>query len=219
MSPLSRGALIVIEGIDRAGKTTQHAQLCEHLESHGQKVMRMRFPDRTTPIGASISSYLRGSSSLEDHAIHLLFSANRWEAAPSIIAAIEDGITVLIDRYYYSGIVYSAAKDKSDLTLEWARTPEVGLPKPDLVIFLDIDPDAAKVRGGYGDEKYENEEMQKRVRALFYEVIRIEGRGEGSTKIVDASKSVEEVRSVVHRVADELFRGKKLEGDLRKIEA
>ncbi|KAL9100624.1 MAG: hypothetical protein Q9163_004025 [Psora crenata] len=173
---------------------------------------------KTTGIGASISSYLRGTSNIEDHAVHLLFSANRWEAAPGIIAAIEDGITVVVDRYYYSGIVYSAAKKKADLTLDWARMPEVGLPKPDLVIFLDIDVDAAKARGGYGNEKYENEETQKTVRELFYEVMRKEGKGESTTKIVDASKSVDEVGNVVCRVVDDLFKGRKLDIQLRNIE-
>ncbi|KAL9639654.1 MAG: hypothetical protein Q9164_000783 [Protoblastenia rupestris] len=218
MEPTPRGALIAIEGLDRAGKSTQHARLCEHLEAQGHRVKRLRFPDRTTPIGASISSYLQSNLELEDHAIHLLFSANRWEAAPSIIAAIEGGTTVVVDRYYYSGIVYSSAKNKEDLTLQWARTPEVGLPKPDLVVFLDISTDAAKARGGYGDEKYENEAMQTRVRELFFEVIRMEGKGEGGTKIVDASKSADEVSGVVNRVADDLLRGKRLGGPLRKIE-
>ena len=124
----------------------------------------------------------------------------------------------MIDRYYYSGIAYSGAKNKEDLTLQWARMPEVGLPKPDLVVFLDISTDVAKARGGYGDEKYENEAMQTRVRELFFEVIRMEGKGEGGTKIVDVSKSADEVSGVVNRVADDLLRGKRLGGPLRKIE-
>ena len=56
----------------------------------------------------------------------------------------------MVDRYYYSGIVYSAAKKRPDLSLQWAKAPEVGLPKPDLVIFLDVDTETAKARGGFG---------------------------------------------------------------------
>ena len=44
MSTTPRGALIVIEGLDRAGKSTQHARLCQYLESQGRNVKRMRFP-------------------------------------------------------------------------------------------------------------------------------------------------------------------------------
>ena len=123
--------------------------------------------DRTTPIGKSISAYLNGDSELEDHVIHLLFSANRWEAAPQIREDIAKGITLVIDRYFYSGVVYSVAKANPRLCLEWARHPEVGLPLPDLCIFLDISSQDAAKRAGYGTEKYENHMMQERVRVAF----------------------------------------------------
>lgn len=94
-----------------------------------------------------------------------------WLTAPSrktISALLSSGTTVLCDRYYYSGVVYSAAKQNPALSLSWARHPEVGLPRPDLVLFLDLDEAAARVRGGWGGELYERAEMQKRVRDLFW---------------------------------------------------
>ena len=94
----------------------------------------------------------------------------------------------------------------------------MGLPKPDMVIFLDISTEIATARGGFGSERYENEGMQKRVRELFFEVIRMEGKGELSTKVVDASKSLDEVAAVVARIADEVLRGTKLDESLKKIE-
>jgi dTMP kinase len=86
----------------------------------------------------------------------------------SITSLLASGTTVLCDRYYYSGIVYSAAKHNPSLTLKWARHPEVGLPRPDLVLFLDLDENQAKARGGWGGEVYERAEMQRRVRDLFW---------------------------------------------------
>ena len=53
------------------------------------------------------------------------------------------------------------------LSISWCRTPDIGLPAPDLTIFLDITPEKAKERGGYGAERYEKEEMQKSVRQIF----------------------------------------------------
>ena len=98
---------------------------------------------------------------------------------------------MVIDRYYYSGIVYSAAKGKADLSLKWARDPEIGLPRPDICLFLDIAPDAAAKRGGFGGEKYETSVMQKRVRELFYELM---GTSDGlDIQVVEAARSVEEV--------------------------
>lgn len=156
-------------------------------------------PDRTTPIGQQINAYLTSQSALPDQAIHLLFSANRWEAQPAIAALLASGTSVLADRYYHSGIVYSAAKGNPELGLRWARAPEAGLPRPDLVVFLDLDEREAARRGGFGDEKYEVPEMQRRVRDLFHGLgagrvgdVRLAQEAE-DLRIVDASPSVEEV--------------------------
>jgi dTMP kinase len=90
-----RGAFIVIEGLDRSGKSTQAKRLVERLEKT-TKAKLVKFPseytthssmlltgmiDRSTPIGKMIDAYLRSQSELDDRAIHLLFSANRWECA------------------------------------------------------------------------------------------------------------------------------------------
>ncbi|KAF2191992.1 P-loop containing nucleoside triphosphate hydrolase protein [Zopfia rhizophila CBS 207.26] len=141
--------------------------LVEGLQKDGISVRHMRFPDRTTPIGQMINGYLSGQSEQEDHVIHLLFSANRWEAAASIQAGIAAGTTIVIDRYYYSGCVYSAAKRNPTLDLVWAHHPEEGLPRPDFCVFLDISAEDAAKRGGFGTEKYEKKEMQDNVRDLF----------------------------------------------------
>ncbi|GMI86519.1 ZEUS1, ARABIDOPSIS THALIANA THYMIDYLATE KINASE.1, ARABIDOPSIS THALIANA THYMIDYLATE KINASE.2 [Hibiscus trionum] len=75
----SRGALVVFEGLDRSGKTSQCGRLLSYLEGLGHSVELWRFPDRTTSVGQMISTYLSNNSQLDDHTIHLLFSANRWE--------------------------------------------------------------------------------------------------------------------------------------------
>ncbi|KAH6916426.1 P-loop containing nucleoside triphosphate hydrolase protein [Coprinopsis sp. MPI-PUGE-AT-0042] len=199
-----RAPFIVIEGLDRSGKTTQTALLQDRLRDElGASVRLMKFPDRTTPIGQMIDSYLKSTSDLDDHVIHLLFSANRWELASTIESLLNEGTTVLCDRYAFSGIAFSASKVSSSsspsvipssssslppsvgptssasltptgalasvpkLPFEWCRAPDIGLPSPDVVLFLDISPEKAKERGGYGEERYEKEEMQKRVREVF----------------------------------------------------
>ena len=69
-----RGALIVVEGLDRSGKSTQVERLVQRLQAQ-----LVKFPDRTTSIGTMINSYLTQQSDVNDQSIHLLFSANRWE--------------------------------------------------------------------------------------------------------------------------------------------
>lgn len=78
-SEKSRGALIVLEGLDRSGKTSQSSRLVSNLESKGFPAELWGFPDRKTCVGEMISSYLSNKSQLDDQTVHLLFSANRWE--------------------------------------------------------------------------------------------------------------------------------------------
>ncbi|GFP55747.1 thymidylate kinase [Trichoderma asperellum] len=214
-----RGAFIVLEGLDRSGKTTQVKLLEQRFVEEGRPAKVMRFPDRTTAIGQMIDGYLKSNVELDDHAIHLLFSANRWEAANQIRAYLAAGITVVSDRFYHSGIVYSAAKKNPHLPLAWARSPDVGLPRPDLVLFLDLDEETARSRGGWGSEKYEKEEMQRTVRELFWALSMggkdikgqdllqqlggIEGpswrQDEEDLVVVDASRPVEDVAEAIWR--------------------
>lgn len=142
-----------------------------------------------------IDQYLKGESEQEDHVIHLLFSANRWEAASSILSDLSAGTTVVIDRYYYSGCVYSAAKDNPSLSLAWSRHPEEGLPRPDICVFLDISAEEAAKRGDYGTEKYESKKMQDRVRELFGIMRGAQEKDDFVT--VDAGASLEEVQEKV----------------------
>jgi len=195
-----RGAFIVIEGLDRSGKTTQTDLLAEHLATTDLSFSRRKFPDRTTGTGKLIDAYLTGTSDLDDRAIHLLFSANRWEAARTLEAQLAAGTTVLCDRYAFSGVAFSAAKG---LSLAWCRAPDVGLPAPDLTLFLDLPPEAAATRGGYGEERYEKEALQSRVRTLFQ---RLGGETRGWVTI-DAGQDREAVASEVWKHVEPLVQG------------
>ncbi|KAK2868099.1 hypothetical protein FQN49_003161 [Arthroderma sp. PD_2] len=195
-----RGALIVVEGLDRAGKSTQCATLHQSLINQGHKAKYIRFPDRTTPIGQMIDRYLRGEMQLDDHAVHLLFSANRWEAAAQIRQDISDGITVIVDRYSYSGAVYSAAKENDEVQLDWAWRPEIGLPRPDIWFFLNISTEVAAKRGGYGTERYETVNLQKKVGKLFVSLSGLKGNED--MRIVDAGRDMEVIS---HEIQDEVL--------------
>ncbi|XP_008048028.1 thymidylate kinase isoform X3 [Carlito syrichta] len=140
-----RGALIVLEGVDRAGKTTQCCKLVEALCDAGQRAQMLRFPERSTEIGKLLSSYLEKKSEIEAHAVHLLFSANRWEQVPLIKEKLSEGVTLVVDRYAFSGVAYTSAKK-----LQLA--------------------DAAK-REGFGCELYENQAFQKQVLQRFYQLM------------------------------------------------
>lgn len=109
---VQRGALIVIEGVDRSGKSTQCKKLVESLTGQNIKAQLMNFPDRSNLTGKLINEYLvNPDCKLHDHAIHLLFSANRWENLERMKSLLYEGTTLVVDRYSYSGIAFSASKD------------------------------------------------------------------------------------------------------------
>ena len=125
----ARGAFIVFEGCDRSGKSTQCQRLVKHLNTSVESSAKlMRFPDRSTQVGKLIDSYLRNKEQMDDRVIHLLFSTNRWEMAADLKKALEAGQHVIVDRYAFSGVAFSASKD--NMSLEWCRQPDRELPRP-----------------------------------------------------------------------------------------
>lgn len=183
-----RGTLIVLEGVDKAGKTTQCKKLVQALEKSGRPTEMMGFPDRSTTIGQLISAYLENKSELEDHTVHLLFSANRWELVPLMKKKLEQGTTLVVDRYAFSGAAFTSAKP--GFCLDWCKKPDVGLPKPDLVMFLQVNPAEAALRGQFGAERYENSLFQKTVQQRFEELMKDPSV---NWQVIDASQSVEDV--------------------------
>jgi dTMP kinase len=73
-----------------------------------------------------INSYLQSKTEMDDGAIHLLFSANRWEKRAAMEAKLQSGVTLVVDRYSYSGVAFTAAKKMEGLDLEWCKAPERG---------------------------------------------------------------------------------------------
>ena len=72
---------------------------------------------------------------MNDQTIHLLFSANRWEASSSLESKLAAGTNLVCDRYAFSGVAFSSAKG---LDLDWCMSCDRGLPAPDAVIYLGI---------------------------------------------------------------------------------
>ena len=123
---------------------------------------------------------------------------------------------MIIDRYYYSGCVYSAAKNNPSLSLSWCRHPEEGLPRPDLCLFLDISADDAAKRGGWGEERYEKQELQDRVRQLFAQ---IRATDDGSDFVtINAGQSLEDVESEIRHHADACIKDTDESKPLRRIQ-
>lgn len=142
--------LIVIEGLDGAGKSTQVKKLRAYLEERVSGLEYVHFPRYDAPVyGDLISRFLRGefgdNASVHPQLVALLFAEDRHGAAPEIRRALEQGRTVLFDRYVYSNIAYQCSKlsnpEEREALREWIFNTEYvtfGEPRPDLNIFLDV---------------------------------------------------------------------------------
>jgi len=195
---MTRGAFIVFEGADRTGKTTQVARLVAHLNAAGTRAKAWSFPERSTAIGGMLDAYLKSEIKLDDAAVHLLFSANRWELHAALLDALHSGTTLVVDRYAFSGIAFTAAKRVSGLTRQWCASPDAGLPAPDAVFFLELSHMEATCRGGFGEERYETRAMQAAV-AEEFEALRADVGNMWRT--FDAGKNVEELAAEIAAAA------------------
>jgi len=130
---LHKGKIIVMEGIDKAGKTTQANLLLKKLK--GKKYVKFDFPDYSTPVGIEIKQFLDGKRDYSDEVKMMLLSANRWEKKSEIESIIGKGTTIIMNRYYQSNLVYGISKG---LKLKWLLALDEGLPKADLVVVIDI---------------------------------------------------------------------------------
>ncbi|CAG8463444.1 8738_t:CDS:2 [Paraglomus occultum] len=206
LQPLRRGAFILLEGCDRSGKSTQAAKLVRQLKARGCRVEHMRFPDRTTPIGKMIDAYLKSTQELDDHAgndekifvkvkVPSSFTS-RFSVRLKLVCSAS-GTSIVVERYAYSGIAFSAAKG---LDFSWCKSSDVGLLAPDITLFLDLPICEAGKRAGFGDERYEKEDFQRNVRSQFLDM------KHDDMKIIDARKTIDEIHRELVAIAIETIK-------------
>ena len=195
---VKRGAFIVFEGVDRCGKSTQVDLLGKSLNN----AQNIRFPNRTSNIGQLINSYLSSATNMSDQAIHLLFSANRWEATDDMKKQLESGVTLICDRYAHSGVAFSSAKG---LDMDWCVNCDRGLIAPDAIIYLDLSIEDAMKRGDFGLERYEKKEFQETVRSKFIALQRLSDKESLPLYTIDARKSKDELQSEIRVLVDSII--------------
>ncbi len=141
---------IVLEGLDGAGKSTQVGLLLEQLAEAGKPYEYLHFPRFDAPVyGELIARFLRGElgsvESVDPYLVALLYAGDRVAAAPMIRAWLDEGKTVIVDRYVYSNVAYQCAKTPDEAARaalrEWIVSLEYthnAIPRPDLSLFLDV---------------------------------------------------------------------------------
>lgn len=142
--------LIVIEGVDGAGKSTQIKLLRNFFLKKGFSCEYLHFPRTDSPyFGELIARFLRGEfgtlEEVDPYLVAMLYAGDRKDASLMIGKWLEEGKIVLLDRYTYSNIAYQCAKlpeiSHQNKLMNWILSLEFdhfAIPKPDINIFLDV---------------------------------------------------------------------------------
>jgi dTMP kinase len=201
-----RGKLIVLEGIDGSGTTTQLPRAVAFVGSLGHRAVATREPS-AGPIGRLLREALLGRLSMTDgsrldgRTMALLFAADRIdhlqrEIEPHLAA----GTTVVSDRYLMSSLAYQA--EEADRA--WVATLARGILSPDLTVLLDLPVEVAARRreaAGRPIERYDADSYLAKVAANYREL----ARAQPALVVVDGAASKEEVTAGMCRAIASLF--------------
>ena len=185
--------IIVIEGGDQAGKKTQSELLAKALRKRKLKTKLFSFPDYSTPIGKEIKKYLLGKRKLPVQVVHCLLAANRWEKLKDIEDANSKNSVLIMNRYYQSNLVYGLV---NGMNLDWLENLDSGLPKPDLVIILDVSQRESFSRKKTKRDQFEkHREFSKKISKAYRQLAR-----KKHWKLVNASGSKENIHQEIMKI-------------------
>ena len=164
-----KGKLIIIEGLDGSGKSTQIEILRQKAQQAGKQVRQIKFPNYAEDSSALVRAYLAGElGSLHEinaYAASVLYSVDRYATFRRHMKEdYDNGCIFLLDRYTTANMYHQTTKlpkEEWDSFLDWLEDLEygkMGLPKPDLVLYLDMKPQTAKK---LMENRYHGDESKK----------------------------------------------------------
>ena len=188
-----KGLFICVEGLDGCGKTTQTKLLVRKLRKMGWDAVYTAEPSRGK-IGQFIQKYcLHGEKRTFPIVEALLFAADRFEHVErEVIPALNEGKIVVSDRYVYSSLAYQGA---TGLDLKWIEMINEHAIRPDLAIFVDVEPEAVIKRLKPKKSVMENLETQRKVREVYAKFVE-----KGKLVRIDGNKSTKEVADDILKV-------------------
>lgn len=194
---MEKGRFIVLEGIDGSGKSSQIGPLVKRLEGLGLPCRADREPTGG-PVGSLIRQIFTGRVTADNRVIAALYAADRIDhlvnEVDGLCAAIDKGVTVVSDRYYFSSYAYHSV----DMDMEWviqANSVSAGLLRPTLTVFLDVPVETALERihkNRFVEEIFDREDRLRKTRELYFKAFdRL--KDVEKVAVVDGSGTPEEV--------------------------
>ncbi|NQX00194.1 dTMP kinase [bacterium] len=185
---MPRGLLIVIEGIDGTGKSTQARRLGDWFTAQGREVVLSREPT-AGPWGAKVRETAASGRLSPELELEYFLNDRRQHVEELISPALAAGKVVILDRYYFSTMAYQGSRGFDPAEIR--RQNEIFAPVPDLLFLMDLDVNTALERiGSRGDiaNEFEKRESLERCREIFQSL-----KDESFVRVIDSSGSVDEV--------------------------
>ncbi|MBO5136521.1 MAG: dTMP kinase [Clostridia bacterium] len=203
-----KNRFIVVEGLDGSGKSTQIKMLKEYLESMGEKVFMTAEPSEGR-VGKTLREMLSEDIPTDMYFQAGMFLADRIDHCTNPVNGIkkmlEEGYTVISDRYYYSTFAYQGTKSDMDYIMK-INLDCPAILKPDVCIFLDLNPEICKGRIDTNrgkTEMYEkNIEVMKSIRKNFLDVL-TSLKDRENIKIINAEGSIEDIQKAIREAVEE----------------
>ena len=189
---VQKGSFVVIEGLDGSGKTTQAKLLVKKMQKSHQPMFTAE-PSHGK-IGRLIRNQILYSETRSPTTLEaLLFAADRIDhIQKEVLPALEKGHLVICDRYLYSSLAYQGS---AGLNLNWIQEINAHALKPDLAIFIDVDPEVVLSRLKRKKSIMENLPTQRKVREIYLKFVE-----NGELKLIDGDKPKTKVAQEVFEV-------------------
>lgn len=195
--PAMEGKFIAFEGIDGSGKSTQVRLLSDRLRKEDIPFYATMEPT-DSPIGSLIHQIMTGRVKTDNKVIAALFAADRLDHllndVNGIVEKINNGMNVIMDRYYFSSYAYQSV----DVPMDWvihANEQSSAILRPTVNIFIDIDPDTALER--IAKTRFQKELFEEKSRLALVRQSYIEAfdrlQGVEQVAVVDGNGSTQEV--------------------------
>lgn len=206
---ISRGSFIAFEGIDGSGKSTQISMLTNRLNKEGIYCYTTMEPTNS-PIGSLIHQIMTGRIKTDNKVIAGLFVADRLDhllnEVDGIVSKINEGTTVITDRYYFSSYAYHSV----DMPMEWvikANEQSSAILKPTITIFIDVNPDTAIERiakNRFHQELFEKKSRLVKVRENYLKAFELL-KNEEEYVIIDGNQTQEKIAEMVWDTVKQYF--------------
>jgi dTMP kinase len=202
------GFLFVIEGIDGSGKTCACKELEKKLQSIGCDVVLLREPTNESQWGKEIRERSPSGELTPEEELELYTKDREWHIVNRIQPALEEGMVVLMDRYFFA----SGAYQSTVLDLHWREIlrinrEEISAPEPDIVFILDVPAEIglerATGRTGKANLQFEKLDRLVKVRQNYLEIAE---HDISTVKLIDSMKSLEEVVDDIYKIIMNLVR-------------